>query len=136
MKGVSLVWPGGEHSFLLNIDHLKALQQKCDAGPGFILGRLQTGSWHVEDVLETIRLGLIGGGMGTAAARELVDRAVIGEPLAKFVITATLVLASAIVGADEEDNAPGEADAGGVTEENPSRAENGDLPTSTSPPAS
>ena len=70
----TLVWKGGEHPFWLRIGELRALQQHCDAGPFWVYGRLISGQWRVEDVRETLRLGLIGGGMSEKDAGKLVDQ--------------------------------------------------------------
>lgn len=131
MKGVELTWRGGEHSFALTIDLLKALQQKCDAGPEFILTRLSTRRWLVEDVIETIRLALEGGGLHKEEARRLVKIHVEDVPLTESVMTAQAVLMAALYGS--EDDMPGELKAGEESQtEIHSREENGGSPASTS----
>jgi hypothetical protein len=67
-------WPGGEHPFCLRIGELRALEQKCNAGLGVITIRLLGGQWYLDDILETLRLGLIGGGMARDEAARIVDR--------------------------------------------------------------
>lgn len=131
MKGVELTWAGGEHHFLLSIDLLKALQAKCDAGPEFILQRLGTRRWLVEDVTETIRLALEGGGLHKEEARRLVKIHVEDRPLTESVMTAQAVLMAALYGV--EDDMPGEQAAGeGNQTETRSREESGGSPVSTS----
>jgi len=131
MKGVELTWAGGEHHFLLSIDLLKALQAKCDAGPEFILQRLGTRRWLVEDVTETIRLALEGGGLHKEEARRLVKIHVEDRPLTESVMTAQAVLMAALYGV--EDDMPGEQAAGeGNQTETRSREESGGSPASTS----
>ena len=76
---ITLVWPGGEHTFALRLGELRALQGACDAGPEQILNRMIAGAWRVDDIIETIRLGLIGGGMRDKDARDLVRRVTEGE---------------------------------------------------------
>ena len=66
------VWAGGEHAFRLGIGELRALQKACDAGPSEVLMRLVTSCWLVDDVVEVLRLALVGGGMESAAAKKLV----------------------------------------------------------------
>ncbi|MEO8531014.1 MAG: gene transfer agent family protein, partial [Deltaproteobacteria bacterium] len=63
---VKLIWVGGEHEFALNIGELRALQSACDAGPEQILMRMVRQEWRIDDVCETIRLGLLGGGFAPA----------------------------------------------------------------------
>lgn len=125
MKPIELVWAGGEHSFLLRIDELRALQQKCDAGPEYILNRLHTKQWLVDDVVETIRLALMGGGMASEDCKKIIKQHIISQPLSQFVITAQLALANALYGV--EDDPVGESQAGAVdSKTNPSRMENTD----------
>lgn len=104
MRGVDLVWAGGESRFLLDINHLRALQDKCDAGPAYILQRLSTQRWFVDDVVSTIRLGLEGGGMNKDEARKLVKKFVEDRPLAESVLTAQAVLMAALYGGEDDDS--------------------------------
>lgn len=108
-RGVDLTWAGGEHTFALTIDLMRALQDRCDAGPAFILARLTSNQWRVDDVVSTIRLGLEGGGMEKEEARKLVKMHVEDQPLTLSVITAQAVLMAALYGA--EDDPLGEATA-------------------------
>jgi Protein of unknown function (DUF3356). len=134
MRGVELTWAGGEHEFKLTIDLLRALQEKCDAGPAFILQRLATQRWHVDDVFSTIRLGLEGGGMSKEDARKLVNKVLDERPIAELVMTAQAILMAALYGV--EDDPVGESPAGGENgkRENPSREESGASPASTNGP--
>jgi hypothetical protein len=129
MRGADLTWAGGEHTFLLNIDLLRALQVKCDAGPMHILQRLSTGEWYVDDIIEPIRLGLEGGGTEKGEARRLITRHIgKDEPLTSFVLLAKAILMASLYGA--EDDAPGEPKAGESQNQTRSLAENGDGPAS------
>lgn len=110
MRSVDLTWAGGEHGFLLTIELLRALQTKCDAGPAWVLHRLSSGQWLVEDVVETIRLGLEGGGMKKPDASKLVARYVEARPLSASVVTAKMILLTALY--SDEDDTVGEAIAG------------------------
>ena len=130
MRGVDLTWAGGEHAFLLTIDLLRALQDKCDAGPAFILQRLTQNRWFVDDVIQPIRLGLEGGGMGKDEARKLVKKFVEDRPLTESVLTAQAILTGALFGA--EDDPTGELQAGeSDSNANLSREESGTSPAST-----
>lgn len=131
-----ITWAGGEHAFDLKIEHLRALQDVCDAGPEWVLSRLMTKQWRVDDVTSTIRLGLEGGGMAKEAARKLVAQHVEARPLTLSVLTAQAVLMLALYG--DPDDQPGEADAGGEAETSPnlSRGESGDSASSTAGAAS
>jgi hypothetical protein len=105
-----ITWAGGEHSFDLRLEHLRAIQDKCDAGPLHILNRLSDRTWLVDDVIQPIRLGLEGGGMSKDQARRLVAKFVEAQPLTLSVLTAQAILAMALFG--DPDDQPGEPIAG------------------------
>lgn len=126
---------GGEtRRFRLGIGELREWQEKCDAGPATVLGRLVSfqpqvtgrdrpnpenyqdgidseeyrrelmtytilrtigGDWRVNDVRETIRLGLIGGGTTPTEAMVLVSRYV--DQMHKYPITDYVNLAAEII---------------------------------------
>lgn len=92
----------GHYPFRLAISQLEELQEKCDAGPQQIMRRLSDGTWRTYDVRETIRLGLIGGGLEPAKALSLTKRYVDERPLAENVMTAQLVIMAAVVGVPDE----------------------------------
>lgn len=71
---IELVWGDGPQRFRLPIGQLRELQDKCDSGPGRILARLGGIDWKIDDIRETIRLGLIGGGKTPTEAYTLVSR--------------------------------------------------------------
>lgn len=93
---------GGKHVFRLAIAQLEELQEKCDAGPQFILRRLYDGSWRVRDITETIRLGLIGGGMPPVDAAKLTMHYVSDGALADNVLIAQLVIMATLTAPDDE----------------------------------
>lgn len=128
----ALTWAGGEHDFELRLEHLRALQDKCDAGPQWILMRLTSKQWFIDDVIQPIRLGLEGGGMEKEAARKLVQKFVEDRPLTLSVLTAQAVLMVALFG--DEDDQPGERKAGAKKTRTRSREENGSSTASTNGP--
>ena len=75
MKARTIVWRGGEHPFLLRIGELRALENACDLGSRMILLQLMSSTFRVDHVLETVRLGLIGGGMPDKEAKRTLDLA-------------------------------------------------------------
>lgn len=109
-RGVDITWAGGEHTFLLTIDLLRALEDKCDAGPAWVMARLGSGQWRVDDVIQPIRLGLEGGGLDKETARKLVKRHVEDRPLTESVLTAQAILMAALYGG-EDDTDQGESNA-------------------------
>lgn len=103
--GTTLLWADGEHRFRLRIKELRELQDKCDAGPAEIMMRLASHRWRVDDILQTIRLGLIGGGMTPTEALVLVSRYVEQRPLAENVVIAAEIIAAAVSGDPKEPEA-------------------------------
>lgn len=111
------VWEGGEHPFRLGIGELRALQSATGVGPLFLLGRITGSQWFVDDIVETVRLGLIGGGMDPVEAKKLTDR-VFSEntpALYRSMLLATRVLRDAVMGEPNDptgDDPSGELTAG------------------------
>jgi hypothetical protein len=129
---VTYFWGDGEHRFRLPIGHLRELQEKTDCGPYRIFDRLRTGDWRVDDVRETIRLGLIGGGMKPFDAHRLVVRYFdeYGLALLDHIPAALQILTAALLGPQDEPlgkKAPAKA------KRKPTRKEGSPLPGSTAP---
>jgi hypothetical protein len=99
---IERAWGDGEHKFRLSIKYLRELQDKCKAGPAMLFTRLQTGQWMVDDIRETIRLGLIGGGMPSVEALVLTVRYVDDRPLMENVGMAIEIIGAALVGVPED----------------------------------
>lgn len=93
----------GSHRFRLALGELEELQEKTGIGPFLLWQRLLNGEWRIADVRETLRLGLIGGGMEPVAALNLIRRYADARQdwLAHSVLAQAIVLA-AIAGAPEE----------------------------------
>lgn len=70
---VELEFGDGTYRFRLGLKQIAELQEKCGAGIGAIYKRALQGDYKIEDCVETIRLGLVGGGLDAVAARRLVD---------------------------------------------------------------
>lgn len=99
---VGFVWADGHQTFRLPLKQLFELQDKCDAGPGEILDRLNSNRWRINDVRETIRLGLIGGGMEPSRAYMLVARYVDNGAWLESRQAAQVILMSALAGVPED----------------------------------
>ena len=127
---VELTWEGGEHKFYLGIRELRALQEKCDAGPPWIARRLLSDQWLVDDIVETVRLGLKGGGLDGAEANKLIRKFVEPYPLTESLPLAVAVLQSALFSV--EDDPVGEFEPQAATESqqkiDPSQGEKSDSP--------
>lgn len=98
----------GTYRFRLGYRELMELQEKCDAGPTWILQRLaapnaENRGWRVEDIANIIRLGLIGGGMAPTDALRFVRTYVEGRPLIESLLPAQTILSVALVGAPDEE---------------------------------
>ena len=85
-------WADGAYTFRLSVAGIIELEQKCDAPFAVIFGRLNSGAFKLNDIRETVRLGLVGGGLASAKAQTLVEDYIM--PLAE-----SLPIARAIVGA-------------------------------------
>ncbi len=107
------IWDG-DYEFRLGWGELAQLQEKCDAGPFVIHGRLEHKMWRVEDIEHTLRLGLIGAGRKPEDATKLIREHVKTRPAAEYAVAAQAVLAAALTGAPDEP--PGEGDAASQTE--------------------
>lgn len=99
---IELVWAGDARKFRLGIAELLALQEKRSCGPLEIVNRLQYGTWRIEDIQETIRIGLLGAGLDPKAARELVDTNVREGRVTVNVLVAQAILMNALAGDPEE----------------------------------
>jgi hypothetical protein len=102
---LSFDWADGHHAFRLAIAQLRELQDKTGVGPAALFDRLASRQWKVDDLRETIRLGLIGGGMDPFDALVLVKRYVDDRPLMENVLPAWRILSAALMG--PEDDQPG-----------------------------
>ena len=109
----------GYYSLRLGIDELIQLQEKLGAGPNVVATRLLQGEWLVDDIRETIRLALIGGGMSQKDAFDMVKRCVKEGYLMDYVSVAANALYAALTGIEDEP-LPGEAEAPTMENQTPS----------------
>jgi hypothetical protein len=113
---IDLPFPDETRTYRLGIGELRQLQEKCDRGPMEILQALTLGRWRVDDIIQPIRLGLIGGGMKIADANTLVEKHIQTGALAEACVYAALIVNAAITGApDEEIDMPKGAQGGKTT---------------------
>ncbi|WP_085044331.1 gene transfer agent family protein [Ensifer aridi] len=98
------VWEGGEHPFKLNIGELRALQAATGVGPLFLLGRIAGSQWMVDDIIDTVRLGLIGGGMPETEAKQLTNRVFTENTPALYrsALLAVKILRDAVMGEPDD----------------------------------
>lgn len=93
----------GSYRFRLALKQIFELQEKCKCGFAEICNRVTGNYWYAEDITETIRLGLIGGGMDSISALGKVRRYVEASPLAENVLLAQAILLLALVGPPGEE---------------------------------
>lgn len=98
---IELAWGDGDHAFnIAKLGQVFELEDKCGCGVQEVFNRLREGRWKFVDVRETIRLGLIGGGLEPVKALTLTKRYVDERPWAESVLTAQMILMAAIVGVE------------------------------------
>lgn len=102
-----------DYDLCLHIGELIELSEVRDCGPPAILSRLSEGAWFPQDIIETIRLGLIGGGLHPQQAKKLTERAVQSGYLLDYQTVALEALYAAMVGVPDDlpeagDDEPGE----------------------------
>lgn len=95
---ITLDWADDEHAFCLRIGELRELEGKTGVGPQRLMRRISEGDWRVDDLRETLRLGLIGGGMKPSDALTLVRRYVDERPLIESIQPALAVLVAVLSG--------------------------------------
>lgn len=70
----------GEKTFTLTDSILKELYEKTGVGIGALYLRVVNSQFHVADLTEVIRLGLIGGGTSPTNAQRLIDAYAVNRP--------------------------------------------------------
>lgn len=63
----------GVKTFALPTEQILELERKIGAGVGAVYARVMTAQFQFDDIMEVIRLGLIGGGTSPQEAQALVD---------------------------------------------------------------
>lgn len=96
----------GQHSFALTDPMIAELERLTGIGIGALYLRLVAAQFHVSDLVEIIRLGLIGGGLAPDAAMRLTDTYARNRPMAE-----TFPLAHDILDTRWNGTAPQEATA-------------------------
>lgn len=104
---INLAFADGEYVFRLPIKRIVEIEAKAGPIDG-VRHRLLHGGFGIQDVVEVIRQGLIGGGKGMVSgvdvnvtdlkANALIDGYVDGKPLAEIAITARAIIMALYVG--------------------------------------
>ncbi|WEJ11185.1 gene transfer agent family protein [Sinorhizobium prairiense] len=94
----------GEKTFAFPTRELiEELEAKTGHGIGALFRRFRTSDYSFSDVLEVIRLGLIGGSTAPVEAARLVNVYCIGRPQAEVFAVADGVITALFFGAPEDD---------------------------------
>lgn len=99
---ITLPWGDGDTTFCLLIKHLRELEEKRKAGSFEIWLRLSGTSFLIDDVIEVLRLGLIGAGVQPMLALGLVTKYVLPGTLLPNALVASRVLREAVVGPETD----------------------------------
>lgn len=124
-EGMQLAFGDGAYNFKLTVYGLKEIQEKCGAGIGAVWSRLAASrlnfigedvgvpteaKFKIEDILEPIRQGLIGGGSGEVdgvtvkvtpvMANRLIEQYVVNRPLQEGWALAYAIMGGLIEGYD------------------------------------
>lgn len=126
---VTLEFGDGEYLFKLPLKMIAELQDKCGAGIGAIYRRVLTGDYRGEDLVETVRCGLVGGGLTGIEARKLIERYCDVWPLEVWHQHASAILVACVQGY-AGDASPKKAKAGETTKVSPSPTPTGTAPSS------
>lgn len=107
MEVVTLNWPGGEDEFLLRIGELEALDDKTAEGVldfryrlslGLQRGSLAYAPVKIREVMDCLRLGLIGGGLDRKEAERKVRIAFEDGDMAELNLAAFTVVSHSLAG--------------------------------------
>lgn len=107
-------WAGGDHTFRLGLSEIEELEASTEMSVFLLLGAVSATLpfARLKHYSETIRLGLIGGGMRPMDAKMMVRKHVDERPLAESVALAEAILTAAVNRVhSEEIDPPGEAGA-------------------------
>lgn len=92
----------GEFDFALLMGQLMELEQLTGDGIFVTWNKLMNGTWKIADIRETLRLGLVGGGMAKKDAYDLVTRHLQPGYLADLCLLAQSVAGAACIGVPGE----------------------------------
>jgi hypothetical protein len=98
----------------LRLGEIGELERLCGAGLGAIYLRVVSMQWRYDDIRETIRLGLQGGGASEPDATAIAMRYLDPRPKGEFLALAASILSACIDGVPEG-NEDGERSAGPET---------------------
>jgi hypothetical protein len=104
-RPLEMQWQGGEHPFLLRIGELRAIDDRVQDGAMAAFGRLRAMRPRFDDVYEVVRQGLIGGGMASRDAANLVAKIEEQHGLGPMIPLAQAILFQAFYRREEDEDA-------------------------------
>lgn len=96
----------GDHNFALLPAQVAELERATGIGIGVLFQRVVARAFHMRDIVDVIRLGLVGGGTAPNKAHDLVADYVTSRPLAETVPLAVAILEHLWFGVVEGDPLP------------------------------
>jgi hypothetical protein len=107
---------GRRRKLELRLGEIAELERLCGAGIAAVLVRLSTMQWRYDDIRETVRLGLMGGGASEPEATAIVMRALDPAPKGAHLQLAADVVNACVMGvAPGKDEGEGAASAAPAT---------------------
>lgn len=94
-------WAGKDRLFRLDFGGVLDLEEALSDAIGAIFLRLSSGRFYAKDVYHTIRLALIGGGLGKVEAKKLVESRFDAYPLSDLAALAGEILIALMVGIED-----------------------------------
>lgn len=91
---------GRDRKFELRLGEIRELERLCESGIAAIYARVALLQFKADDLRETIRLGLIGGGAAQPEAEAIVRFSIDGRPLNEWVQLAADILKAVFDGVD------------------------------------
>lgn len=89
---------GQRRKFELRLGEIGEMERRCGAGIGEIMVRLGAHRFYAHDVIEPVRLGLIGGGEPPHVVEALMRFNVHGRPLVESIGLAAAICQAAVTG--------------------------------------
>jgi len=96
----------GEKTFALTPALIPELERTTGNGIGALFNRITAREFRFHDVLETVRLGLIGGGTTPKEAADLIATYGVNRPISETLAIAITLLSVVMFGPEDQ---PGEA---------------------------
>lgn len=93
----------GERAFALTPILIAELERKCGCGVGALFKRVGAQEFYFADLLEIVRLGLVGGGENPKIAASLVEVYAASRPLIEVLPLALSILETSFFGRPQDE---------------------------------